>query len=228
MTKRTVYWPLDTDLLAQSLATGHEERVDVVVHIGPSVADWISVGLALGLVIVTVVYVIHTRSMVNEMARQRKDDVVNRRREKSDRAAYRCLAVIQDVIAQMTRLGPSAVEPETFLVAHEILLGEGAMIEDQEVRHRVGACSQVVYVGSFSREQIAKERLSAGRVALGAREVLRATRSMLQNYLAEQEPSHDMWLRTDVDGCGERLPALAEASAWIRCVGKSANGAHTK
>lgn len=43
---------------------------------------------------------------------------------------------------------------------------------------------------------------------------------MLQSYLAERPSRGDVWSRSDVDGCGDRLPDASNAAGWIRCVGQ--------
>lgn len=203
------------------LAEGDIEPLDITVTIPAGITDWISLALAFALIVVTLVYVKHTRDMVNEMKLQRATDATDRRREKSDRAAYACLDVIRQVSDEMTRRRASAVEPETLSILHATLRGEGPLLEDDELRGRVGACAEVVFVGSFSNEQMAKEQLSAGHVALGVHVMLRATRAALQAYLAELPPQREIWARTDVDGCGDQLPDMSNAATWIRCVGSS-------
>lgn len=203
------------------LLAGDIGPVDITVTIPAGITDWISLALAFSLIVVTAVYVKYTRGMVNQMKLQRAADTADRRREKSDRAAYACLDVIRQVSDEMTRRGASAVEPGSLSIVHATLRGEGPLIEDDELRGRVGACAEVVFVGSFSNEQMATERLSAGRVALGVHAMLRATRAALQAYLAELSPQEDIWARIDVDGCGDHLPSISNAATWIRCVGSS-------
>lgn len=199
------------------------DSVDITVTIGPGFADWISLALAFALIVVTLIYVKHTRNMVTEMRNQRLADVASRRREKSDRAAYRCLEVIQRMSDEMTRRGSTAVEPHALSAAHERLRADGPMLEDLDLRDRVGACAEVLFIGGFSTEQMAKEGLSPGQVAVGVHHLVRTTRSALQAYLAERDPTPDLWSRPDVDGCGDRFPDAASAAAWIRCVGRSSN-----
>lgn len=185
-----------------------------------SITDWISVGLTAVLIIVTTFYVKHTSDMATEMKNQRLNDVENRRREKSDKAAYLCLDAVRYLADEMSRRGPTAVEPESLSITQRTLRGEGSLIEDDLIRHRVGACAEVVFVGAFSTEQMRREGLSAGLVALGVQVMLTATRSLLTAYLAEREITENMWARADTDGCGSQLPEIGEAGAWIRCVGK--------
>ena len=187
---------------------------------GVLITDWISVGLTAALVAVTAIYVKHTSDMAKEMKNQRLIDVANRRREKSDRAAYQCLDAVRYLADEMSRRGPTAVDPEVLAITHRTLRGEGSLIEDDTVRHRVGACAEVLFVGAFPTEQMQREGLSAGLVALGVQQMLVATRSLLTADLAEREVSYDMWARADNDGCGSQFPEIGEAAAWIRCVGR--------
>lgn len=172
------------------------------------------------LVVVTAIYVKHTSDMVKEMKNQRLGDMENRRREKSDRAAFQCLDAVRYVADEMSRRSPTAVEPEILSITHRTLRGEGSLIDDDRVRSRVSACAEVLYVGSFSTEQMQREQLSASRVSLGVLEMVNATRELLTAYLAERDPESDTWARADNDGCGSQLPEIGEAATWIRCVGR--------
>ena len=173
------------------LRAGDIGPVNITVTIPGGITDCFSLAFAFALIVVTAVYVKHTRDMVNEMKRRRAADTADRRREKSDRAASARLDVIRQVSDEMARRGASAVEPGSLSIVHATLRGEGPLIEDDELRGRVAACAEVVFVGSFSNEQMATDRLSAGRVARGVHAMLRATRAALQAYLAELSPQED-------------------------------------
>jgi len=92
---------------------------------GVSIADWTSIGLTFALVVITGIYVKHTSDMVKEMKNQRLTDVDNRRREKSDRAAYQCLDAVRYLADEMSRRGATAVPLEVLKITQRTLRGEG-------------------------------------------------------------------------------------------------------
>lgn len=204
-----------------TLLAAQEDTVEVTVTEPTGAADYISLALTFALVVVTIIYVKHTSDMVDEMKEQRLADMRQRRREKSDRAAYACYEVVREVTYEMTRRGPLAVERSALEIAHATLRGQGPLITDEDTRKKIAACAEVLFVGTFSREQMDREDLSPGMVSVGVMEMVRATRWVLENYLAERDQRGDPWARSNQDGCGEQLPYPSNAAAWIRCVGRS-------
>lgn len=193
--------------------------IDITVTTPVGLPEWISVGLTLALVIVTAVYVKHTANMVKEMKQQREADVAHRRREKSDRAAYRCLEIVRNLVDEMNARRATAVSTEQLKITERALRGEGPLINQEDLRSRVAACAEVLHVGAFPNHQMDLEGLSSHHVALGVSEILSATRKVLENYLSERPMDDALWNRVDTDGCGDRLPDAGSAASWIRCVG---------
>ena len=199
-----------------------QQQAPTRIVIGDSigVADWVSAALALALIVVTFWYAKHTKAMVDEMRLSRESEVAHRRREKSDRAAYHCLERLRDISDEMSRRGASAVETQKLAAAHQVLRGEGRLIDDENVRDKLGACAEVLFVASMSESQLAKEGLPPGVVALQAQQIVQATRWIVEAYLAEEAPERDLWMRVD-DGHGDHFPSRASAGAWIRNVSRT-------
>lgn len=187
---------------------------------GATTTDWISLALTAALVGVTIWYAWHTRSMVKEMAAQREADIAGRRREKSDRAAYSCLQSARDLLAQLTRRGLTAVEPDAFRLASDALKDEAPLIEDPTMRSRTYAVAEVLHVAGFDHEQMDKEQLSVRLVTLNAQGFLKAYRSVLQEYLAERPVSAWAWDIGGDHGARQQYPDHGEAASWIRTVGR--------
>lgn len=98
------------------------ELVQVVVDSsGANMADWIGLALTSALVVITGVYVWHTRRMADRMddqlaavREQQQALEAARLREKSDRGAYECLDAIQALLAEYEGRPPAAVNRGVF------------------------------------------------------------------------------------------------------------------
>jgi hypothetical protein len=198
-----------------------QDPLRVQVADGTSASDWIALALTFALVLVTIWYAIQTRNTVIEMRTARAADVEFRQREKSDRAAYRCLVAVRDLYDSMAQRGASAVERETLSAVRDVLDGEGILIHDADVRDRLSACSQALFVGGYTTEAMMREGLAPGRVMLAVQEFVRATRIVLEGYLAERPHDVDPWQRSNSDGFGGVLPSSTEVMAWVHHVSKS-------
>ena len=187
----------------------------ITIENPPGVSDWIGVGLTVVLILVTLWYAKHARDTVHEMRLARCADREQRRREKSDRAAYECLAILRDLSDEMLSRGSSAIDPRRFLNARHTLVGEGALINDEQVRDRLSACAEVLLVGSFDNSMMEREGLSPRGVSSLLEEIVRASRRIVETYLAERPIGREMWARSAPDGGCEQLPDTVDARAWV-------------
>ena len=187
----------------------------ITIENPPGVSDWIGVGLTVVLILVTLWYAKHARDTVREMRLARCADREQRRREKSDRAAYECLAILRDLSEEMLSRGSSAIELRRFLIARHTLVGEGALINDEQVRDRLSACAEVLLVGSFDNSMMEREGLSPRGVSSLLEEIVRASRRVVETYLAERPIGREMWTRSAPDSGCEQLPDPVDARAWV-------------
>jgi hypothetical protein len=201
--------------LAQAVETNPQEAGG---DNSPALTDWIIAALTAALVGVTIWYAIQTRATVDQMKLARADDVANRRREKSDRAAHHSVVFLQNLSDSMSRRGPSAVEADLLIEARSALEADGPLVDDALVREHMAACAAVLFVGAWTSARMTSEGLSPGRVSLASQEIVRATRFVLEAYLAERTPEADLWSRSGTDGGGDRLPTAMDALAWVHRV----------
>ncbi len=201
--------------MATRLESWFSADSEITIENPPGLSDWIGVGLTVVLILVTLWYAKHARDSVREMRLARCADREQRRREKSDRAAYECLVILRNLSGEMLSRGPSAIEPHRFLIARHTLVGEGALIDDQQVRDRLSACAEVLLVGSFDNSMMEREGLSARYVSSLLEEIVGASRRVVETYLAERPINQEMWTRSVPDGGHEPLPDSVDARAWV-------------
>lgn len=199
------------------------EPVQVVVDSGATAADWVGLALTAALVLVTGVYVWHTRRMADRMDDQlaaiREEQQLGeaaRLREKSDRGAYRCLDAIQELLAEYEGRPPAAVDPAAFERAKLELQRSSPLVHDREVRSYLDAFREVAFIGSFQPEQIEREGLDAGLVRLIARDMASRLTTVLHSYLSERPIPNSVWMRDGDDGHGDRYPDPPNVASWIR------------
>lgn len=191
---------------------------NVIIENTPGLSDWIGVGLTAVLILVTLWYAKHARDTVQEMRLTRRDDRESRRREKSDRAAYECLAILRDLSDEMSFRGPSAIEPERLAIVRRTLKGEGALIDDTQIRDRLFACAEVLRIGSLDNFEMKQEELSPGQVAVLVHQIVIASRQLVEAYLAERPFNEDMWRISGPQG-NHNLPSCVDAKAWVYRLG---------
>lgn len=200
------------------------EPMQVVVDSGgANIADWIGLTLTAGLVLVTGVYVWHTRRMANGMDKQlsaiREQQQIAesaRLREKSDRGAYECLDAIQVFLAEYEGRPPAAVDAGTFETVRLQLRRAAPLVHDLQVRKYLDTFREIAFIGSFSHEQVEREELDAGKVRLVARDMANRLMTVLHFYLSEQPIPSNVWMRSGEDGHGDYYPDPSNVAAWVR------------
>lgn len=204
------------------------ESVQVVVDSGPTATDWIGLALTAALVLVTGVYVWHTRRMADRMddqlaalRDQQQLGEAARLREKSDRGAYRCLDAIQELLAEYEGRPPAAVDRGAFERAKVELQRSAPLVHDREkVRNYLDSFREVAFIGSFKPEQIEREALDAGTVRLVARDMARRLTTVLHSYLSERPIPDNVWMRNGDDGHGDRYPDPPNVASWVRGIAR--------
>lgn len=199
------------------------EPVQVVVdHGGVNMADWIGLALTAALVVITGVYVWHTRRMADRMddqlaaiREQQQLSETARLREKSDRGAYECLDAIQGLLAEYEARPPGAVDRGTFDTARLQIRRAAPLVHDLEVRKYLDTFREVTFIGSFTQEQIERERLDAGVVRLIARDMAERLTTVLHAYLSEQPIPDNVWMRNSEDDQDD-YPDPSDAASWVR------------
>lgn len=207
-----------TSRLAVAQSTdGLPTIVNVTVDAGTGWSEWIAVGLTFALVVVTVWYARNTHGMVHEMKVSRAADNAARRYQKAEMAAQRMLGPLQELSDLMHAKSPTAVEPSRFHDAHTALEADRYLLDDPIVSKRIAACATVLGVASLENQEMRSRGLSAGAVLVATREVVTATRRIVEDFVAERTPERDHWDR----GGGDRFPEPTNTFAWISDIGRS-------
>lgn len=200
------------------------EPVQVVVdNRGVNMADWIGLALTAALVVVTGVYVWHTRRMADRMddqlaaiREQQRVAETARLREKSDRGAYECLDALQGLLAEYEARPPGAVDRGAFEAAQLQLRRAAPLVHDRDVRKYLDTFREVAFIGSFTQEQVEREQLDGGVVRLVARDMAQRLSTVLHAYLSEQPIPENVWVRNGEDGHGDNYPDPSNVASWVR------------
>lgn len=89
-------------------------------------------------------------------------------------------------------------------------------MHDREVRKYLDTFREVAFIGSFTQEQVERERLDAGAVRLVAHDIAERVTTVLHAYLSEQPIPGNVWMRNGDDGHGDRYPDPSNVGSWVR------------
>ena len=106
-------------------------------------------------------------------------------------------------------LGPTGTDDDDHRKSPE------SIIDDEQVRNRLSACAEVLLVGGFENSMMEREGLSPRVVSSLLEEIVRASRRVVETYLAERPIGREMWTLSAPDGGSKQLPDPVDARAWV-------------